>query len=119
MITDHYDSPLTENLEITSTDDIGPGGAHHAYEIRLKDTGDVVASIQFQCGPRGDATSKPGATTGAVIALLLDHLRAFQAGGFPSRETSLVITKLEEAMHWVQHRTRDRQRRGVLGTMQK
>jgi len=32
------------------------------------------------------------------------------------RETSLAITKLEEALHWLNHRTNDRTNRGVEGT---
>ena len=35
---------------------------------------------------------------------------------FPCRENSLVITKLDEALHWLDHRTKDREDRGVEGT---
>jgi hypothetical protein len=34
---------------------------------------------------------------------------------FPCRENSLTITKLEEAIHWQDARTKDRQRRLVEG----
>jgi hypothetical protein len=34
---------------------------------------------------------------------------------FPCRENSLTITKIEEAIHWQEARTRDRQQRGVEG----
>lgn len=34
---------------------------------------------------------------------------------FPCRENALTITKLEEAIHWQEARTRDRQRRDVEG----
>jgi hypothetical protein len=34
---------------------------------------------------------------------------------FPCRENSLAITKLEEAVHWLEHRTKDREARGVEG----
>ncbi|WP_304068587.1 hypothetical protein [Megamonas hypermegale] len=37
----------------------------------------------------------------------------------PSRETSLAITKLEEALLWLTYRTVDRERRGVEGTKEK
>ncbi len=33
----------------------------------------------------------------------------------PNRETSLTITKIEEAIHWQDARTKDRQRRQVEG----
>lgn len=35
---------------------------------------------------------------------------------FPCRENALVITKLEEALHWLEHRKKDRQTRFVEGT---
>lgn len=34
---------------------------------------------------------------------------------FPCRENALTITKLEEAIHWQEARTRDRMRRNVEG----
>jgi hypothetical protein len=34
---------------------------------------------------------------------------------FPCRENSVTITKLEEAMHWQDARTKDRERRKVEG----
>lgn len=34
---------------------------------------------------------------------------------FPCRENALTITKIEEAIHWQEARTRDRIRRGVEG----
>lgn len=35
---------------------------------------------------------------------------------FPCRENALAITKLDEALHWLEHRKRDREARGVEGT---
>ena len=35
---------------------------------------------------------------------------------FPCRENSLAITKLEECLHWLEARTRDRAARGVEGS---
>jgi len=34
---------------------------------------------------------------------------------FPCRENSIAITKLEEALHWLDARTKDREDRGVEG----
>lgn len=34
---------------------------------------------------------------------------------FPCRENSLAITKVEEAVHWLEARTKDRIKRGVEG----
>lgn len=36
-------------------------------------------------------------------------------GKFPCRENALVITKLDEAIHWLDHRKKDREQRGVEG----
>ena len=36
-------------------------------------------------------------------------------GDFACRENALALTKVEEALHWLNHRTADRQRRGVEG----
>ncbi len=41
-----------------------------------------------------------------------------QAGEFSCRENALVITKLEEARHWLDHRTQVREAQGVEGTDQ-
>lgn len=37
---------------------------------------------------------------------------------YPCRENSLAVTKLEEALHWLEARTKDREARGVEGTSQ-
>lgn len=34
---------------------------------------------------------------------------------FPCRENSMVITKLDEALHWLEHRRKDREKRQVEG----
>jgi len=34
---------------------------------------------------------------------------------FPCRENALAITKLEESLHWLDHRKKDREKRGVEG----
>jgi hypothetical protein len=119
-ITDHHDGfGLAECMVVNRNDDMGPGGAYHKYsvdyvtkEATIKD----VAEIQFQKGPRDEAGSTPGIIEGVLVAILLDRLRAFQDGPYKCRENALVITHLEEAMHWIHHRARERSRRGVLGT---
>ena len=56
-----------------------------------------------------------GTTNEELIEVLLDRLRTINAQ-VPCRENSLAITKLEEAAHWLEARTRNRQARGVEGT---
>ena len=51
----------------------------------------------------------------SLLAIVIDRLRAFQAGPFACRENALALTKIEEAQHWLLHRTRARMTRGVEG----
>jgi hypothetical protein len=50
-----------------------------------------------------------------LIAIVIDRLRGFQSGPFSCRENALALTKMEEALHWLNARTRDRMERGVEG----
>ena len=78
-------------------------------------------SITWQDGPlgRGDERIEPnGAFAEDVITAVLTRLRYYQEGKFRCRENSLVITKLEEALHWMNHRTAEREARDVEGTHQ-
>lgn len=70
--------------------------------------------IKFQCGPK-QAVGINGAQIDEILGILIQRLEGFQNGRFACRENALVITKLEEALHWIQHRTADRQKRGVEG----
>lgn len=78
-----------------------------------------VWDLVFQNGPVKE-TGANGITDEALIAVVLDRLRYFQTehegGKFRCRENALCITKLEEALHWLQHRAQERERRGVEGT---
>lgn len=130
-ITDHYDGfGLNDLIEIRPGDEDVNGVPHRfvfdrrstkveALPVELTPGYDSwtarVGEIQFQKGPRNVEGSTPGLTTDAVLVALLHHLNGFQNGPFKSRETALVITKLEEALHWSQARAKDRARRGVLG----
>ncbi|ODT86711.1 MAG: hypothetical protein ABS78_15575 [Phenylobacterium sp. SCN 70-31] len=69
----------------------------------------------FQNGPIGEVGVN-GLTHEALLAILVDRLRAFQAGPFSCRENALALTKLEEAQQWLGARTRARMVRGVEGT---
>lgn len=134
-VTDHHDGHGLAELCVIYKDkadhELG-GGASHCYEIFRVLTqeehglGDVerppktaAAVVQFQRGPRNDPQSTPGLIEGALVAVLIDRMRSLQAGPFACRENALVLTKLEESMHWLKHRNDDRARRGVLGTLKK
>lgn len=78
--------------------------------------------ITWQNGPLGrdaERSDPNGAFVEGVIAAALDRLNYYQTasnGRFRCRENSLAITKLEEALHWLDARTRAREDRGVEGT---
>lgn len=120
----HHDGlGLNDRIHITADEqDPNSGNASHHYIGRIdEDTAHeaICIDIQFQHGPRNVEGSVPGATEAAVIAVLIDRLRGFQSGPFSCRENALVLTKLEEALQWTQHRARERHRRGVLGKNEK
>ena len=109
---DHKVNPANDTLTITVEDAPGAGGAHHQYRIRGEK---VDATIEFQNGPIAHAGVN-GLTHEALLAIVCDRLRSFQAGPYACRENAVALTKLEEAQMWLQKRTRDRMARGVEGT---
>lgn len=133
-ITDHKLNGLNDALEITVLDEPGQGGASHRYQIRgysrkqevvaNSETGeteivdDVATDINFQNGPIQE-TGVNGISGEALLAVVIDRLRSFQAGEYKCRENAVALTKLEESLMWLQKRTRDRLARGVEGTNQK
>ena len=50
-----------------------------------------------------------------LLQICIHRLQGFQKGAFPCRENALAITKLEEALMWLDKRRQDRQVRGVEG----
>lgn len=79
-------------------------------------------AVTWQSGPlgRGQERKEPnGAFVEGVIAAALQRLEFYQTasgGKFKCRENALAITKLEEALHWLDHRTKAREARQVEGT---
>lgn len=54
-----------------------------------------------------------------LIETVKQFLQENNVGELATRETSMAITKLDEALMWLQKRSDDRKRRGVQGTYQK
>jgi hypothetical protein len=121
-ITDHKLNGLNDALEITVLDEPGQGGACHEYEIDqiggAPDSGGTKTLIKFQNGPIKE-TGVNGISGEALIAIVIDRLRSFQAGPYACRDNAVALTRLEESLMWLQKRTRDRLARGVEGTNQK
>lgn len=55
-----------------------------------------------------------GTTNEEVLKVLLNRMNYLNSK-FPCRENSLAITKLQEALMWLEERTKDREDRGVEG----
>lgn len=85
----------------------------HVYYLT---SGPVHQELNFQLGPVLEAGFN-GTTTESVLAVVLHRLRVMNAA-VPCRENALAITKLEEAVMWLEARTKNREQRGVEGTNQ-
>lgn len=121
-LVDHVVNPVNENLTIQVLDEPGQGGANHQYMITWG-TGDAVpldktCLIGFQNGPIKEFGVN-GITQEALLAVVIDRLRGFQEGQFRCRENAIALTHCEDALMWLQKRTRERMARGVEGTNQK
>lgn len=121
-ITTHKVNGCNDSIHIHAIDAVGSGGANHKYciggFIHRNDAGtdnETAIVIRFQNGPIPEVGTN-GVTHEALLAIVIDRLQAFQKGPFACRENALALTKLEEAMHWLKHRTEERMKRGVEGT---
>jgi len=69
---------------------------------------------------REDGKKFDGVTNEEVLKVLIHRIRylneTWQDGKFKCRENSIAITKLEEALMWLERRTTNRIERGVEGT---
>lgn len=145
-LTDHIVSgDQAVQLDVAVLDDPGAGGANHQYmiswgekrekptiaeleEMLSKDDGPkpqmwpdgsvslgLACFIGFQNGPIKESGVN-GVTQEALLAVVIDRLRSFQAGPFSCRENAIALTHCEEALMWLQRRTVARIKRGVEGT---
>ena len=127
-ITSHKVNGLNEALQIQVLDEPGAGGANHKYAVygfftrgnpsAGSDNDETRCLVQFQHGPIKEAGVN-GISNEALLAIVIDRLECFQRGQYSCRENALALTKLQEAMHWMLHRTRERIARGVEGTSAK
>lgn len=133
-ITDHKLNGLNDALEITVLDEPGQGGANHHYRIEghaldlnpsagpgldkngnPKGTSVRPGDIFFQNGPIKEAGVN-GISGEALLAIVIDRLRSFQAGPYASDDNERALYHTQEALTCLQKRTRDRLARGVEGT---
>ncbi len=105
--------------DVFVVDEPGEGGAHHEYAVSpINLPKDVVvgeyAFIRFQKGPVGENPPN-GLFMEDLLNIVVDRLECFQSGDFACRENALALTKVQEALHWLNHRTSDRIDRDVEG----
>ena len=120
-LTSHIVNGLNEAIQIEVADEPGQGGACHEYLMTLAPNTTKPGQtnswrISFQNGPVKEAGFN-GISQEALLAIVEDRLLSFQAGPYACRENAIALTKIQEAMQWLQKRTRDwHGPRGVEGT---
>ena len=100
-------------------------------ECSVKNTNDVNGNpgggivkgiglrIDWQEGPLGrdeNRVEPNGAFVETVISAAKQRIEYYQYGKFECRENAMAITKLDEALLWLNKRTMDREERKVEGT---
>lgn len=91
--------------------------ANHEYQVNASaNTLDgPLTVVKFQKGPIKE-NGVNGCCNEDLIAMVIDRLQSFQESPYKCRENALAITKLEEALQWLNWRTTGREKRGVEGT---
>lgn len=132
-ITDHRINPANDVIRIFATDEPGQGGACYRYELSGFSVASNPASVEpdasysgafedgvtlfFQNGPIGVAGVN-GITQEALLAIVADRLRHFQAGPFPCKDNDRALAHVEWALEHLHARTAERKARGVEGSEQ-
>lgn len=119
-LTTHIASPadpMRGHVRVFVSDDKGPGGAHHIYNIAIVNDEGYAHSMQgvkFQLGGVKEAGHN-GLTIEALLAIVIDRLECFQTGPFPCIENGIALTAIEYAMEVLHCRTQERISRNVEG----
>lgn len=131
-LTDHIVDGDSANHQLTIEvmDAPGQGGASHRYEITGFDTstnhsdqqdsaqlnaGAQKVTVLFQNGPIKEFGVN-GITQEALLAIVMDRLKAFQSGQFSCPDNAAALGHCEHALAYLQKRTLARLARGVEGT---
>ncbi len=95
-----------------SAESVEGAALEHSSSDYICVDGNRVA-IMIQDGPIGDV-----GVNGIQVTDMLNFVKEIYHSlnkAYPCRENSLTITKIEEAIHWQDARTKDRESRGVEG----
>jgi len=109
-----------QGASVVVLDEPGFAGACHKYRIDQSPVEEDELNIgRFGCVnfQQGLPSQKGvnGCAQEDLLAIVIHRLKGFQSGKFPCRENAIALTKIEEALHWLQARTTDRMSRGVEG----
>lgn len=86
----------------------------YRYKVSNFDNTDEHQVIQFIQKDESGETISDGTTNEELLEVLIDRI-TFLNNKFPCRENSIVVTKLEESLMWLNKRTADRTKRNVIG----
>lgn len=116
-LTSHRTNALNRAIQIHAYDD------GTKYSMQVVDGSDqdtvLINYLKFQSGPAVEPAGFNGFTIEALLAIVEDKLTQFQQGSFSSQENAQALIHLKECMMWLGKRTRDREQRGVDGTLVK
>ena len=84
------------------------------YELADFQEGNPSQVVHFFEKNEDGTTKSDGTTLEEMLRVSIARLQDLN-GRFPCRENSLAITKMQEALFWLNERTRERTARGVEG----
>ena len=87
----------------------------------IQEVPNVTQVIRFVRGSKikdEDVEKVDGILHETLLSMMIEDLK-FKNSLVPSRESATAITKLQEALHWMEERQRERESRAVVGTYQK
>ena len=125
-LDDHKVNPANDTLTVNAADEPGSGGACHHYIVSGFDASTNPSAegvfkmlkglaVFFQNGPINEVGVN-GVTHEALLAILCDRMRGFQAGPYHSVDNAEALACMEQAQTALQRRTKARMARGVEGT---
>lgn len=114
----------TNEVSVRVENDAIYGGAHK-YEMK-NCVGFVDGETKYEGGTQeiqfvqknDDGTIIPGLQSEQLLIMLIDRHTKLN-NRFSSRSGALAITKMEEALHWLEDRVRERIERDVMGELKK
>jgi len=122
MIKDNKQMRHVEKALISYNKENGGETSDNPSFITIKNVSDEkgvapIVSFTIQSDPVGEV----GINGVQALDILKYSKNLFESlnEAFPCRENALTITKIEEAIHWQEARTKNREKRGVEGKNEK